>query len=169
MFFDGTGDRLDTASNQQFNFGTANFTVEFWINPSSWTTGAWNTVFAVGQGTNNGGLLIGKSDSNTFVIRQYGIASIVSTATLPTVGSWTHVACVRNSGTSTLYYNGVSIASASDSTNYSTTQPIAHIGNSDGTTYNHYYNGYISDLRITRGVARYTANFTPPATVLQTR
>jgi hypothetical protein len=164
MLFDGTGDRLDIPSNQLFNFGTANFTVEFWIYPSSWTTNAWNTVFAVGQGTNNGGLLIGKSDVNTFVIRQYGIASIVSTSTLPTVGVWTHVACVRNSGTSTLYYNGVSIASASDSTNYTSTQLIGHIGNSDGTTYSHYYNGYIDDLRITKGVARYTANFTPPAT-----
>ena len=162
LVFDGTGDRLDIPSNQLFNFSTANFTVEFWLYPSSWTTGAWNTVFSVGQGTANGGLLIGKSDVNTFVIRQYGIASIVSTSTLPTVGVWTHVACVRNSGTSTLYYNGVSIASASDSTNYTSTQLIGHIGNSDGTTYSHYYNGYIDDLRITRGVARYTATFTPP-------
>ena len=161
-YFDGTGDVLYAAENTAFNVGVGDFTFESWIYPTSFTTGNWNTVFSVGNTTNFGGLLVGKTDTNTFCIRQYGTATIVETATLPPLNSWTHIAGVRSSGTSTLYYNGVAVASATDSTNYTTATPFAHVGNSDHTTYSHYFNGYISNPRLVVGTAVYTANFTSP-------
>ena len=161
IYFDGTGDVIRTDLNEIYNVGTNDFTVEFWVNPSSWTSSDWDTIFATGQGGNFGGLLIGKSDTEQFVIRQYGTATRVSTGTLPSVNTWTHVACVRSSGTSTIYYNGTSIASASDTSNYNTTTPYAHIGNSDSTTYAHYFNGYVENLQFLP-IAKYTTNFTSP-------
>jgi len=167
VYFDGTGDVIRTDLNEIYNVGTNDFTVEFWVYPSSWTSSDWDTIFATGQGSNFGGLLIGKDTAEQFVIRQYGTATRVSTGTLPSVNTWTHVACVRSSGTSTIYYNGTSIASASDTSNYTTTTPHAHIGNSDSTTYAHYFNGYVENLQFFR-IAKYTANFTPP-TITQGR
>ena len=167
MYFDGTGDVLYTESNVLNNFGTRDFTLEAWIYPTAYTSSGWNTLFAIGNSTNAGGLLIGKNTSEEFVIRQYGTADRVSYSTLPSLNTWTHIACVRSNGTSTIYYDGVAVASASDSTSYSSTTPFAHVGNSDHTTYSHYWNGYVEDLRFTPGFARYTANFTPPTAALK--
>ena len=167
IYFDGAGDVLYTESNVLNNFGTADFTLEAWIYPTAYTSSAWNTLFSIGNSTNNGGLLIGKNASEEFVIRQYGVADRVSYSTLPSLNTWTHLACVRSNGTSTIYYNGVAVASASDTTNYSSTTPFAHVGNSDHTTYSHYWSGYVEDLRFTPHFARYTANFTPPTAALE--
>ena len=165
VYFDGTGDVIYTSQDTAFNFGTADFTFEAWVYPTLYTSG-WNTLFAIGNSTNFGGLLVGKSDDGYFVIRQYGTANIVSTTTLPDLNVWTHIACVRSGGTSKLYYNGSEIATASDTTNYSSTTPFAHIGNSDHTSYSHYWNGYVSDARFISGTAVYTGNFTPPTAPL---
>ena len=165
VYFDGTGDVIYTSQDTAFNFGTADFTFEAWVYPTLYTSD-WNTLFAIGNSTNFGGLLVGKSDDGYFVIRQYGTANIVSTTTLPDLNVWTHIACVRSGGTSKLYYNGSEIATASDTTNYSSTTPFAHIGNSDHTTYSHYWNGYVSDARFISGTAVYTGNFTPPTAPL---
>jgi hypothetical protein len=74
---------------------------------------------------------------------------------------WYHVAWVRNSSNFRVYLNGVSEASVTSSTDYTSTQ--FSIGQRIGGTTS--FTGYIDDLRITKGVARYTANFTPPAAI----
>lgn len=165
VYFDGNGDVIYTSQDTAFNFGTADFTFEAWVYPTLYTSD-WDTLFAIGNSTNNGGLLVGKSNAGSFVIRQYGTANVVSTTTLPNLNTWTHIACVRSSGTSKLYYNGSEIATASDTTNYSSTTPFAHIGNSDHTSYSHYWNGYVSDARFISGTAVYSGAFTPPTAPL---
>jgi len=80
-----------------------------------------------------------------------------STAVL-TVGTWHHIALVRESGTCTLYVDGTSVASTTESGSIDG-QNLAIGGYYDT---NFLYDGYLDDLRITKGVARYTANFTPP-------
>ena len=92
-----------------------------------------------------------------------GSQRIVGTTVLNT-GQWYHVALVKNSGTTTLYLDGTSEGSFSDSLTY--IQPTTfRIGQRyAGTLYN--LNGYLDDFRITKGVARYTANFTPPTQAL---
>ena len=168
LFFDGSGDVIYTPQDTAFNFGTDDFTFEAWVYPTLYTSNDWNTLFAIGNSTNFGGLLVGKSNTGSFVIRQYGTANVVTTTNLPDLNAWTHIACVRSSGTSKLYYNGSEIATASDTTNYSSTTPFAHIGNSDHTSYSHYWNGYVSDARFVKGTAVYSGAFTPPSGPLTT-
>jgi hypothetical protein len=168
-FFDGTGDYLSTNSSNNFAFGTGNFTVEFWIYSSdvssaqrgflqtSDTAGGLKTSYTTGiiiiQGINgsasplNGGL--GANVVGTWVGSS---TAVISTNT------WYHIALVRNSGTSTLYVNGTSVGSGTTTGNCSGT--YLAIGGYYDTSY--LYQGYIDELRITKGVARYTANFTPP-------
>jgi hypothetical protein len=73
-----------------------------------------------------------------------------------TTGVWNHYAFTRQSGTGRIFKDGVLLASGTVSTNYG--QNGVAIGGSLGSS----TNGYVDDFRFTVGVARYTADFTPP-------
>jgi hypothetical protein len=82
--------------------------------------------------------------------------------------TWNHFALVRNGANLTLYHNGVSAASVANvsSTSFADAYTLK-LGVARGTSFP--FNGYMSDFRVTKGVARYTATFTPPASMLRTR
>ena len=84
-------------------------------------------------------------------------------------GTWTHVAWVRSSGTLVIYVNGVSGGSVANSTNISDTGLTIGTPNDwRDTSASYHYNGYIDDLRVTKGYARYTTTFTPPTSAFPT-
>jgi hypothetical protein len=70
-----------------------------------------------------------------------------------------HVAVSRSGTSLKMFFDGVQVASATDSTSFTDNAYGVRIGGSSGYS----FNGYIDDLRITKGYARYTANFTPPS------
>lgn len=155
-YLDGTGDYITVPSGSDFAFGTGDFTVEFWFmqtvagnpflidcRPISSTNGAYVTTYI---------------DAGTVVFFTNAAARITSSAI--TTGAWYHVAVCR-SGTSTrLFLNGTQTGSTyTDPTNY-IASPV-NIGASGNGLFP--LTGYFDDIRITKGVARYTANFTPPA------
>jgi hypothetical protein len=78
---------------------------------------------------------------------------------------WNHVAIVRNGSTWTVSINGTSVGTAT----YSGTVniPIGPLEIGWAGTTDSYFTGYIDDLRITKGIARYTANFTPPTAAFE--
>ncbi len=157
MEFDGTGDYLLTNGSDK-ELGSGNFTIEFWVyfnsvsgvsvlidyRPAS-TSGAYPLIYRNG----------------TSII--YGVNSgdrITSTTTFA-ISTWYHIAVVRSSGSTKMYVNGTNEGSAySDSTFMlaPTNRPV--IGGNGFTLGNEQLNGFIDDLRITKGIARYTANFT---------
>jgi hypothetical protein len=158
--FDGTGDWLTLPTTTDFQFGTGNFTIEGWTRVNMVTSKA-NGVFQ--QATT----LFPNSTSNTVAFgTQNNVwqiyaknAQALSTATLA-ADIWYFFALVRNGTTTRLYIEGVSVIEVTaDSTNY--TGQVLGIGSIFGTSSTS-LNGYIDELRITKGIARYTANFTPP-------
>ena len=86
------------------------------------------------------------------------ISSSISTS----LDVWNHFAVVRNSGTTTMYINGASAGSFSDSNNYVSSRIALGAYRTLATQYS--FPGYIDGFRITKGVARYTSAFTPPTT-----
>ena len=136
--------------------GTGDFTWEAWIYPTSWA----NANHAVYATTATGGLFIGKIGSD-FAVRAYGVANQITSGTFPTLNVWTHIAAVRSGTTLKLYYNGVEVASTTNS--YSFAQATVRIGADDGGAT---YTGYISNLRLVKGTAVYTGNFTPSTSPL---
>jgi len=172
-YFDGNGDYLDIAANQDFNFGTGDFTVEFWLYSSSAptqspyrriiahpsSTNAPNTFQIWQAGDNSPGPVV---DSVGLALPD-GAGTLVSTNTAVTPLGWCHIAFTRQSGTTRCFLNGVLKQSADDTTSYTLGQTQGfRIASRGDLNANSFYNGYIDDLRITKGVARYTANFTPP-------
>lgn len=170
--FDGTGDYLKTPYvAADFDWWTGSFTLECWVFASSFSTWQFS------DGTNLYTKLIGNSSpvsmisywsfgplaSGAVLFRYWnGSATnaVTSTATVVS-GQWNHIAVVFDGSKINIYVNGVGLAtpvSVSGTPQASTSAPLV-LG-----VYNHeYLAGYVDDLRITKGVARYTANFTPPA------
>jgi len=157
LYFDGTGDGLFTVSTPNLVFGTGDFTVEFWINLAA------NLVsFAkiVQMGTTGDAFTIEtQSTTNILTVTNFTSTVYFGSSTALTTGSWIHVAATRASGTLRLFQNGTLVGSAANTVNFTSSGTGVYIGQSSlGTG----INGYIDDLRITKGYARYTANFTAP-------
>jgi hypothetical protein len=157
--FDGTGDYLPSnpSTSNLYAFGTGDFTIEFWLRLGS-VSGNQSLVDIRPTGTN--GLYPLIYTNTTSLIYYVNSATQISGGTLST-NTWYHVA-VSRSGTSTkMFLDGTQIGSTyTDSNNYLAGTGAPWVGTfRDGTGA---LNGYIDDLRITKGVARYTANFTAP-------
>jgi len=168
--FDGNGDYLSVADNAAFTVGSGDFTVEFWIYPTSFASAMRPFGQADSSATNASVSLSGYVYATTGQpVAGYGIGSstfgIASSINL-TLNAWNHYAFVRNGGTLTLYINGASGGTASISTssiNDSGNQfAIGRLGEYNAD----YFQGYISNFRFVKGTAVYTAAFTPPTAPL---
>jgi len=174
LAFDGTGDYLSMPSTATNRFGSANWTMELWFRTPAATTRqiilGWNAI-ASGYGAcivnflANGkiGLQISESGSSwKFDDTTTGVGSALSANT------WYHLVVTRVGQIVTVYINGVSIGtySLTASTTSLMTNGIRNVVGINPDLTNQPFNGYIDDLRVTIGVARYTANFTPPKVAL---
>jgi hypothetical protein len=162
MSFDGTGDYVVQPTSINYGYGTGDFTIEFWV--------YFNTVSSDQTIVSN---LTSTSSVNPHIyllgsgstIRYYTNSADRIVGSAVSINTWYHVAVSRTAGSTRLFINGTQSGSTyTDSNNYGTSAPLGV-----GTYYSAgapvssaTLNGYISDLRITKGYARYTANFTPP-------
>lgn len=167
--FDGTGDYLSIPDSTDFDFGTGDFTIDFWIRPAtnpaaSGYGGLISTDNAAG-GSNGWEVWISNTRIVTFSMSGAGTALLESAAL--TANVWTHIAVVRNgTGASglTLYINGTAV----DTYTGNVTINDGNLGMVLGRIYTtffagHTYNGYMDEVRLSKGIARWTTDFTPPA------
>jgi hypothetical protein len=161
MAFDGTGDYLGSfAPNQLYNLSSGDWTIEAWIYRN--TSGATHTILNLANTLgSNSGLAFYVNSSNQLVTDNGTVAALAAGTVAS--GQWVHLAISRVSGTTTGYINGSSVGTTTQSPSAS---QYAYIG-SLASGFNQ-FNGYLQDLRITKGVARYTSNFTPPTAAFPT-
>ena len=161
MLFDGTGDWLTAPDNAIYNFGTGDFTVECWIylNAINRVNGIWTNGPAAA-----GSFGFYVTSGNKLEASYYGGATVTGATSLA-VNTWYHVAVSRSGTTNRVFLNGTQDATNTSSNNNTTSKCM--VGNSF-TDQPDSPNGYIDDLRITKGVARYTTTFTPPAAAFPT-
>jgi len=158
MEFDGTGDYLNIYNpSPAFAFGTGDFTVEFffYLNGSGKTQAIYDPRTA--DASDHGLIWIASTDVLYYFAD--GATKIDGTTTLST-GVWYHAAVCRSSGTTTLYLNGSSEGSFADSINYAAVTNFRIGQRYTSTALN--FDGLLDEFRVTSGVARYTAAFTPP-------
>jgi hypothetical protein len=163
MSFDGTGDWLLFPNNVNITLNQAVFTIEGWI----YLNAVGSARGIVGKGTGTTGWLLSINSSNQVVFTDTTTA-ITSTGTL-SVSTWYHIAVVRaTTGTNQtkIYINGTNDGTGTSATNFNQTNSLYVGANRTGGSA---FNGYMEDLRITKGVARYTANFTAPTAAFPTR
>jgi len=161
--FDGTDDYMVAPSATTLDFGTGDFTIETWVNFDALTTN--RIIFDRWATGNTGGWQLYWRQTGTSLTFYVGSAIVIQDAstTRITTGTWYHVAVTRESGTVRMFVNGTQVGSASNTASLSSSLPLA-LG-IQYTTLTNDLDGYLSDVRFTKGVARYTANFTPPDTV----
>lgn len=161
LILDGTGDYLSIATHPDFGFGTDDFTIEFFVyrNNATLTEGFIDFKTANPQLTPN----IYAVGSNLYYFTN-GSVRITGTTALPLANTWYHIAVSRVSGNTYMFVDGVQVGSTyADANNYITTQVV--IGNN--YVYTAALNGYIDDLRISKGLGRYTSGgFAVPTVAL---
>ena len=160
MYFDGTGDYLVTPSSPVNILGSGDFTVELWAYPSNTSSAYRALVGSENYNSTTGGWTIYQNGTAIEVWLTGGSSPLINATSSLTATTWQHIALSRASGTVRLFVNGTSVGSASNSAEWTGQRIFIGDNNVSGTDY--FYNGYIDDLRITKGVARYTTNFTPP-------
>jgi hypothetical protein len=178
IYFDGNGDTVKAASSDGLNFGNSNFTIEMWVYASP-AAGNGYQKWLFGKRTNPGtygGCLswLNYEQSNnrysvafysTFSNSNWEIANSVITNAYVPVNTWTHLAFVRNGSDFSVYVDGIKYTIGTNSgTIPSNSSPFVFGSLADDSTgyVTSLFEGYLDDIRITKGVARYTSNFTPP-------
>jgi hypothetical protein len=164
--FDGTGDYLITGSSSDFDLGVGDFTIESWVFTAS-STGLQNIISRQCADSNGSGyaLQVRLNSGKPEVVLRGGSTTVYTlSATNPlTTNTWYHLAVCRAAGVANLFVSGVSVATGSAPADLIGTDALTI-----GTLYvtggapSSYFNGNIDDIRITKGIARYSANFTPP-------
>ena len=167
-YFDGTGDVLTMPTSPVFSFGTGDFTIECWLYFTSYGSANQNIIDfrgSAGSGSNIALYLENVGGTGTKQLRAYdGTGDAAVTASNFPLNTWSHVAITRSSNSFRFFVNGTQVGSTTTvTTNYSNTAGL-YVGAYAGNVANFY--GYIDDLRVTKGYARYTANFTPPTAAL---
>lgn len=160
LYFDGTGDYLKIPSNSEFAFGTGNFTIEFWMRSAdvsaaqrgqiqiSSTAGGLSTSYSNGLAIfQNNGALHAYIDGIQF----NSGPNVISQNT------WHHISLTRNGTSCRLFVDGTQVATLTSSANLTASNLV--VGGHYNSSY--LYAGYIDDLRIIKGNALYTSNFTP--------
>lgn len=159
LLLDGTGDYVTISDSDNWTFGTGDFTIDCWAYWaavgagdftlwSQWKTGqeAWWLRYS----------------SNTLYLGINNVANAYSVSWTPTVSTWYHIALVRYGSSVKIYIDGVSIVTFDfTGVDIAASTGLLYIGAIEaGSGYE--FNGSIDELRISKGIAKWTANFTPP-------
>ena len=168
MLFDGNGDYLVSPSGTAYHL-PGDFTIECWVYQNS-TAGTQGVIVKRRLDTTETGTWGIVADAGIFSFQKLQVTVVGTNFGTSVANTWQHIAVCRQGSTIRMFLNGTQSASVTDSTNYTNTRNLIigawnRSGAGDVPTQG-WFNGYIDDLRITKGVARYTANFTPPTAAL---
>ena len=169
VFFDGRDDVtvlqvIAADSNDDFTFGTGDFTIEFWVLQSVRNSTA--SLYGGRRDADNEVAPVIYLNNGVVYYYTAGSNRITGSSTL-VVNSWNHVAVSRASGSTKLFVNGVQEGSTySDSNSYIAKLNRPTIGAEGRIFANNPLNGYLSNVRVVKGTALYTGTFTPPQSEL---
>jgi len=161
-YFNGASqtDYLSVAASSDWAFGTGDFTVDCWVYITNLNPGSTyyydQTIFSNLVDIKLACFLMHAGGAPAFY---NGSAEYDSTLPV-TLNAWTHVAFVRYSGVLYMFTNGIIGYSGAMTTNFTNSSSAYYIGGMGGSNYRYVY-GYIDELRVSKGIARWTSNFNP--------
>jgi len=176
VYFEGTGKALSFPAGNDFAYGTGDFTIECWLYPT--------VVGQVSGASYPGHIFFSQTVSGTnyfaFYFDSNGKISLYNTSSgggsdlftsAPdgsiVVNKWQHVALCRSGSTLRAFVDGTQVDSISNTFDFTNTDRNPTIGNYTHNLTQVPYNGYVSNFRILKGTALYTANFTVPTHELE--
>ncbi len=158
IYFDGTGDCLTTTHASDFDFGTGDFTIDAWVFVNK--TAAINTIYS-GSTDDGERLLRSLLRTDTNKLATWSGAAAYEDSYTWALNTWYHIAVIKSSNVIRHYVNGTQIGVDHADTRSLRLYPVVNIG----VYYSNYYpyNGFLQNIRISKGIARWTSNFIPPA------
>ncbi len=160
---DGSGDYISIPDSADWYYATDDVTIDFRVRFNADP----NHVGFLSQRFNDSNLVqMYIQNGNTLVLHssESGTKVSVSGPWNPTTGTWYHLAYVRSGNTHFLFVNGTDIANSgqTDADEIPNIAANLDIGRFFGFGSFQYVNGWIDEFRISKGIARWTSNFTPP-------
>lgn len=164
--FDGTGDYLSITDNGSFDFGTGDFTIETWIYATSSLTSSNLTIIdarpASGSTTGNYYFFISTTGKLRLVHALGASDTVYESTSALSPNQWYHVAASRSGSDLRLFIDGI-VENTTSVSGKSFDATLFNIGYKSYTTSSlTYWPGYFSNMRLVKGAALYTSNFTPP-------
>jgi hypothetical protein len=165
MYFDGTGDYLTTKVTPTWaNFGTSDFTIECWVYFNSVASTQMFVSSNHNAATGAGGWTFGYRADNTTLFFSCNANQQYGKTWSPSTGTWYHVAVSRSGTDLRLFVDGTQVGSTSTSSDNISNAADVWVGSNVVASYA--LNGFIDDLRITKGVAR---TITVPTSAFKTK
>jgi len=166
--FDGNGDYLTIPDSTDWYFGSGDFTIDLWGKFNSIPTGTYSTLVSQGDGSNYwlfSGLVTEGIHRIYFLRYHPGEPYIIMTRAASSdfeMGTWYHLALVRNGNIFRIYRDGIQVGPDEEST--ITMPDLASNLNIAFWDYytGQYLDGWMDEVRISKGISRWTSNFTPP-------
>ena len=155
--FTASTDYISSADSADWDFGTGDFTIDFWVRMTS----ATSDRYFVDRGSGDpvgGDYAIFFNGGNSLHFR-IGGSGILTPSWSPSADTWYHIAVARSGTALAMYVDGTSIATAVNSTDITYSNAI-RIGSR--VLGGFALAGWIDEFRISKGIARWTTNFTPP-------
>jgi hypothetical protein len=166
LLLDGTDDYLTALDSADWNFGDGDFTIDFWFRPAAGQS-AYTTWIAQEKDSSNYWLFdMGANGTNprfssiTGTV-QKGEISVTNAQTF-TTNTWYHMALVRYGANLLIFKDGTSLALTVSNALGTQGDHAAVLTIGMRPSIGRYTNGWIDEFRISKGIARWTANFTPP-------
>jgi hypothetical protein len=156
-YFDGT-DYLSIPDHDDWAFGNGSFTIDCWVNATA-IIGHWQCIY---HQTDNSKYQRFMYNSVNIRFDEYGgLGTVIEGTYSMNTGVWYHLALVRNVNSWNIYIDGVSLVNTTDTSTLSNIIGDLEIGRETAGTAD-YFTGYIDELRISKGIARWTENFDVP-------
>lgn len=155
-----------------YELGADDFTIECFVYPTSYTGNTTNVVSPLSQWQDSQRswviYILGSSELR-FAYSTTGSDQVnVSASTTVPLNEWSHIAVTRFGSTIRIFLNGTQVGSGNiGTTALANSSANIWVGTTSNGTYANFV-GYIDEVRITKGVARYSANFTPPTEAFPT-
>ncbi|OQB08510.1 MAG: hypothetical protein BWY21_01230 [Parcubacteria group bacterium ADurb.Bin216] len=158
-YFDGSGDYLTVADSEDWDFGNGEFTIDFWLYQTDNTKQFQRYITQYNSGNY---WQIYYNAGSTFGLSAISIGGVSAPVSDLPINEWVHFAVVGTINDVVLYINGVEKGRGVRAGPFPNPTNPLRVG--DFTDYNNNggYVGYMDEVRISKGIARWTSNFTPP-------
>lgn len=164
-YFDGVGDYVNVADSAVLDL-SGDFNIECWVYRIPRTGETFPRL--ISKGNYQGGAaewLISLDTSTNVLSWNYGTTNVSVTIGTISSNEWNHIAVSRSGTSFKTFVNGILINTQTVSVNFTSVAPI-RIGGDESLTTNEQWSGYISNVRIIKGSALYTATFSVPTSPL---
>lgn len=159
--FDGSGDYVSAPDSADWDFGTGDFTIEVAVRFASLPVNSVVTLMAAYGGSSTGWLVQYRTDAglgNRVTFGPTGDSPLFDFAWSPSIDTWYRLAITRSGTSLRAFIDGAQIGSTQTSSHNISSTAALYMGAINLNL--QYFNGWLDELRITKGVARYTANYT---------